>query len=501
MPTLDEASGSDAIPAALAQALSVFPPESRFLIAFSGGIDSAVLLHAAVAGLGPDRCLAAHINHGLHADADAWQIRCAAAADALGVSFISRRVRVQRAPASSLEASAREARYSALATLYREYDVAALVLGQHADDQAETVLLQLLRGAGLPGLAAMGAQVADPYGMTRVRPLLGCTRAQIEAYASQHGLSWIEDPSNQDPRYVRNALRQQVTPLLEQHFAGYREALARVARHAADAQILLDDLARQDLALVGATDLPEPEASTGVAQAPGDPTEPAAAMQASDPDTPCHAISRAAFLRLSAARAANLLRYWMRLLDLPAAPSARLEAALQQIRSARVGTALRVDHAGHALRVYRGQIRWEPSEPVVDQEDLPEPVSLLWDGQATWHLPAWRGTLVFGPAPPGAIDAIPADWLQGKTLTARVRVGGERMRTGPAGRLRKLKNLFQEHAIPAWRRQLPLLLLGDNLLWVPGLGFNYDTCAAQPSAVGGEGAWLTIEWVADLTIA
>ena len=476
------------IPKALDRALAEFPTESRFLVAFSGGVDSVVLLHAAVACLGADRCIAAHINHGLSPNADAWQMQCAAFADTLGVSFTSRRVRVRHDSAGSLEANARDARYHALAELYVEYGVDALLLGQHADDQAETVLLQLLRGAGLPGLAAMGAQAADGYGMVRLRPLLGRTRSEIEAYAQHHDLPWVEDASNLDTRYARNALRHDVTPQLARHFPGYRDALARAARHAADAQVLLEDLARLDLAMVGNPALRDfaafNESADKVATA-----------------GPYRVISRSAFTSLSEPRAANLLRYWMRELDLPAAPAARLDAALRQIRSARVGAAIRIDHAGHVLRVYRGLISWELGVKPMDHDDLPEPQYLTWQGHSVWRLPEWQGTLVFGPAVAGATAAIPSSWLNNRPLSACAREGGVRMRTGPAGRLRRLKNLFQENSIPAWNRQAPLLFIGDTLLWVPGLGFNYDAFAQAPFAPDAACPWLSIEWVVDLTIA
>lgn len=480
------------IPKALDRALAAFPAESRFLVAFSGGVDSVVLLHAAVACLGADRCIAAHINHGLSPDADAWQMRNAAFADTLGVSFASRRVRVHRGAGSSLEASARDARYQALAELYVEYGVDALLLGQHADDQAETVLLQLLRGAGLPGLAAMGAQTPDGYGMVRLRPLLACTRGEIDDYARHHALSWVEDTSNLDTRFARNALRHEVTPHLEHHFPGYREALGRVARHAADAQVLLEDLARLDLAMVGNPALPDMDALS-------------ASSDGAVVGAPYRVISRAAFTSLSEPRAANLLRYWMRELDLPAAPAARLDAALRQIRSAREGAAMRIDHAGHVLRVYRGLISWELGAKPIHDDDLPVPHYLTWQGQSVWRLPEWRGTLVFAPVEPGSAAAIPAaipaSWLAGRPLAARAREGGERMRTGAAGRLRKLKNLFQEHSIPAWRRQSPLLFIGDTLLWVPGLGFNHDAFVEAPIAHDAKGPWLAIDWIVDLTIA
>ena len=473
--------GGRAVPAALASALQQFADDAHFLVALSGGIDSVVLLHAAVACVGAHRCIAAHINHGLSADADAWQLACAAYADTLGVSFVSRRVQIASAPDGGVEAEARTARYDALASFYQQYDAAALLLGQHADDQAETVLLQLLRGTGLPGLAAMGARAEDGYGMLRVRPLLACTRTEIETYARHHGLHWVEDGSNSDTRFARNALRHEVMPALARHFPAYREALARTARHAAQAQSLLDRLARVDLR--------------------------AACIDATDGEPRCRAISRAALARLDEARAANLLRYWMRTLALPAASEARLDTALRQLRSSRQQTALRIDHAGHVLRAYRDRISWERDAPIERAPDSLPPQFLIWRGQSVWRLAGWRGTLVFRSVPAGTAHAVPAAGLQGQALCARARSGGERMRTGPEGRLRTLKNLFQERGIPAWRRHQPLLLVGDALLWVPGLGLNYDalaTLSAKPAdEVGkvGDGDWLTLEWVDDMQLA
>jgi len=486
---------SRAIGAALASALQAFADDARFLVALSGGIDSVVLLHAAVSCVGADRCVAAHINHGLNADADAWQLACAAYADTLGVSFVSRRVQIAPAPDDGIEAEARRARYDALATFYQEYDAAALLLGQHADDQAETVLLQLLRGAGLPGLAAMGAETEDGYGMVRVRPLLSCTRVEIERYARHHALHWVEDGSNRDTRFARNAIRQDLVPILARHFPGYRAALARSARHAAEAQTLLDQLAHADLQaarLDGGSD-PSP-ATLATFEPAGDTADQPA----------CPAISRAAFARLEPARAANLLRYWMRTLDLPAASEARLEQALRQLRSARQETALRLDHAGAVLRAYRDRISWERATPSEAQADLPAAQFLIWQGQTVWRLTPWRGTLVFRVAEAGATQALPAVSLRGQTLSVRARSGGERMRMGPDGRSRTLKNLFQERGIPAWRRHLPLLWLDDILLWVPGLGLNHDAVTrlmqSMPAAVQASD-WLGFDWVEDMLLA
>lgn len=310
----------------------------------------------------------------------------------------------------SIEAAARDARYRALDDMCASRGVATLWLAQHADDQAETVLLQLLRGAGLAGLAAMAPEYL-PAGAsaTRVRPLLHLLRAQLEQYASARALHWIDDESNADTRYARNALRHEVTPALAVHFRGFRDALARTAAHAASAQRLLDALARIDME----------DASRDEGRA----------------------LSHDALLALDDDRALNLLRYWMRTLGLVAASSARLGDALRQLReigAAGEGHGLRIDHASHALRSYRGLVYWESgdsSDPADETALAARAVSeLAWQGESIWRLPQWRGTFVFAEAgdTAGDPDTIPSRVLQRAVLSARSRSGGERMRTSDA---------------------------------------------------------------------
>jgi tRNA(Ile)-lysidine synthase len=476
---------------AVGLALSALPANARMAVAFSGGVDSTVLLDAAVRVAGASRCVALHVHHGLSPHADAWLAHCQAFAQERGVEFDARRVEVSRATGVSVEAAARDARYRALDTMCAARGVQTLWLAQHADDQAETVLLQLLRGAGLAGLAAMApAFLAAGACATRVRPLLHVLRAQLEQYASEHALHWIDDESNADTRYARNALRHEVTPALAVHFPGFRDALARTAAHAASAQRLLDVLARIDM--------------DAVAEDEG------------------RALSQSALLALDDDRALNLLRYWMRTLGLLAASSARLIDALRQLRevgAASDGHRLRVDHAGHALRSYRGLVYWEAgesSEPADETALAAREISeLAWQGESVWHLPQWRGTFVFAAvdaatgdasaasdasADASNLDSIPIGVLRRALLSARSRSGGERMRTGgaPSAPNRTLKNLFQERGIPAWKRDVPLLYVGDELLFVPLLGVNR---AALTDPADPTGARIRIIWREDLLIA
>jgi tRNA(Ile)-lysidine synthase len=461
---------------AVGVSLSALATDARIAIAFSGGVDSSVLLDAALRVAGAARCVALHVHHGLSPHADAWLAHCEAFAQARGVEFAAERVEVSRETGVSVEAAARDARYRALDHMCATRGIATLWLAQHADDQAETVLLQLLRGAGLAGLAAMAPEYLPANASaTRVRPLLHLLRVQLEQYASEHALRWIDDESNADTRYARNALRHDVMPALAVHFPGFRDALARTAAHAASAQRLLDALARMD-------------------------------MEAASRDEG-RALSHDALLALDDDRALNLMRYWMRTVGLVAASSARLGDALRQLReigAAGEGHALRVDHAGHALRSYRGLVYWEKgdSRDPADETALAAraPSELAWQGEPVWHLPQWRGTFVFADAAAGDPDAIPVSVLRRAVLSARSRSGGERMRTGPAhdAPSRTLKNLFQERGIPAWKRDVPLLYSGEDLLFVPLLGVNRSVLPEQ----AGEGeSHVRIVWRDDLLIA
>lgn len=455
---------------AVGGALSALPADARIAVAFSGGVDSTVLLDAAVRVAGASRCVALHVHHGLSAHADEWLAHCEAFARERGVEFAAQRVEVPRDAGVSVEAAARDARYRALDAMCATHAVHMLWLAQHADDQAETVLLQLLRGAGLAGLAAMAPEYL-PAGAAavRVRPLLHLLRAQLERYASARALRWIDDESNADTRYARNALRHEVTPALAVHFPGFRDALARTAAHAASAQRLLDELARVDLDAAGRDE--------------------------------GHALSHDALLALDDDRALNLLRYWMRTRGLVAASTARLTDALRQLRevgAAGEGHSLRIDHAGQALRSYRGLVYWEAGdsrEPADETALAARAISeLAWHGEAVWRLPQWRGTFVFAPveanlgAGPRAVsdgadgeagepadpapndpDTLPVSVLRRALLSARSRVGGERMRTSaaPGAPSRTLKNLFQERGIPAWKRDVPLLYVGATCCSCP----------------------------------
>lgn len=510
---------------ALGGALSGVPSDATIAIAYSGGLDSTVLLEAAVRVAGADRCVALHVHHGLSPNADRWLAHCDVSARALGVRFDAEHVRVSRESGESLEAAAREVRYRALDAMCARQGAAVLWLAHHADDQAETVLLQLLRGAGVAGLAAMAPQrIDESSAVPRVRPFLPLLRAQLERYAHLRGLRWIEDESNADTRYARNALRHEVMPVLATRFPGFRDALARTARHAATAQRLLDDLARIDLRTVARDD--------GAA------------------------LSRKALTALDDARAMNVMRVWIRSAALPAPSAARLANMLRQLREARDGHGLSVMHGGACLRMYRDKIYWEKRtaerplphvEPSGEQEDISLSTAesglggrdglhgfgatgmtavggaigdaaddvrhaeaghakrtehLTWRGQDVWRLPQWRGSIVFVPTADDDMhpDTVSAALLASAPLSARARTGGERMQRMPGGAARTLKNLFQELGVPAWERDVPLIYVGDALLYVPRVGLNGALERALPPAAR-RGERRRLEWRLDLLLA
>ena len=222
----------------------------RVCVAFSGGIDSTALLHqlARARTFESFSIQALHVHHGLSPNANAWARHCRSVCAALNVPLRVRRVGVSRTPRTSLEEEARRARYAAFEAVRAD----VIALAHHADDQAETVLLQLLRGAGPKGLAGMAPlKPLSTKGLGRIllwRPLLDCTRAELESYAQREELESIADESNADDRFKRNFIRRHVMPLLKQAFPAAALTLARAARHLAGASELIDALADADLA-------------------------------------------------------------------------------------------------------------------------------------------------------------------------------------------------------------------------------------------------------------
>ena len=430
---------------ALDAALAPWRAASRWLVAFSGGLDSAVLLHALCAqsssGVTPT-LLAIHINHQLHPAADDWQRQAEVFCAQLDVPLEVRTVTVCQAGAG-LEAAAREARYAALGSIVAAGDV--MFFAHHQDDQVETVLLRWLRGAGLRGLQGMPAQRTLGRGQL-ARPLLEMPRSALAAYAAAHTLSWVDDPSNTDTSLDRNYLRHTVLPAMAQRWPGYRGSVVRSAHQLGVAESVLDSL------------LPAPRRLSSVLDDPG--------LAVDD------------LLALPAATAAMALRNWLLGLRLPLPPTEMLAEFLRQLRRG----------GGSPLLAWRGQSLRRFGEgvfllPCINERDkagtrlAPGGDLLLADG----------GRLQLEPAreKPGLLLA------QGEALTVEWRHGGERCRLpGRAGN-RRLKTLLQDEAIPPWwREHIPLLYLDGVLVAVADLWLCDGPWLAPE---GGAAAW-RVRW-------
>lgn len=425
---------ADVLTAVVAAIDAYLPANPRLAAAVSGGIDSMVLLDALAraAEVRPIALTAIHVHHGLSANADDWAEFCAERCASLGVPLTVHRLRLERVPGQSLEALARTARYGH----FMVCDVDAVALAHHADDQAETVLLQMLRGAGPRGLSAMpDFRRGTPALM---RPLLSFARKTLADYAALRGLAWIEDESNQDTRHRRNFLRQEISPLLAAGFAGYPATLARVASHQAEASALLDELAALD--------------AEGTVDDLG--------------------LDRAHLAGLSDARAANLLRWFLRREGLRPPTDARLTDLLRQLRSASSDAHTRIAHDGAELGCHRGR--------VMVHAPASSPFAVAWKGDPEVRLPG--GVLAFEAA---AGDGISAARLGRASVTVRSRQGGERIRLASNRPRHAVKKLLQQANLPAWQRQsLPHVWCGQALVAIPGIGVDIAFQAAA-----GEESW------------
>lgn len=390
------------------------PPGATVWAAFSGGLDSTVLLHRLRhAGL-PVRAL--HVNHHLQPAANRWVEHCKEFCAQLGVPIYVLDVTVDANDPDGPEAAARRARYESFASLMKPGD--CLATAHHQDDQAETVLLRLLRGAGVAGLAAMRAQ-APFAGGTLWRPLLGQTRAALRAYAERNGLSWIEDPHNQDPRYARSFVRHEIFPRFTQRWPQALELMARTAEHCADAVELLDEQAAADFAKARAR-----------------------AKRAGE------GLSIQRLLALSRPRRNNLLRYWAAQARHPAPPFEVLARLEREVLRARPDAAPLLAWGDSELRRFRDSLYL--------MRRLPPPpggLALEWDGRRDLALPPGCGVLA-------AVKPARAE-LPLRIVFAQ---GGERLKPAGSRYTRTLRNLFQEEAIPPWiRERLPLVQLDGQL--------------------------------------
>lgn len=425
----------------------------RVAVATSGGLDSTVLLHCTALRarpLGVD-VVALHVHHGLMPQADSWLDKVRRQAKRWQVAFDARRLSGQPPPGASVEAWARVGRYAALAEMAKAHDCGLVLLAHHRRDQAETWLLQALRGAGDAGLSAMPV-LAQRQGLAWARPWLNTPRAAIESYARRHRLSWVEDPSNADARFARSRLRAAVWPALEQAFPEAESALGLAARQAQSAAELAREVAAQDLA--GLSGLSGPQG-----------------------------LDLLGWLALSPARRRNALRAWLTQQLHSSPPGTLVDRLMDELPGSRSGS---WPALGGVLRAYRGRLELQPA-PGAAVQALP-PLFLRLDRPGAYAVAAWGGTLVVSPC---REHGVPATLLRNAVLQSRR--GGEQFQRIPGASARSLKKQFQALDVPAWAREGPLVTtVAGDLLYVPRLGMNarYWAAAGEPQ--------VRLHWSAEL---
>jgi len=422
-----------------------------FAVATSGGRDSTALLHATLspaAAMGLE-VHAFHVHHGLHADADGWmehvQRQCQRWAQAgAPLRFHGQRLTQRPKRGESVEAWARRARYEELGNMAREAGVTLVLLAHHRRDQAETFLLQALRGAGPAGLAAMPRTV-ERDGIVWARPWLDHPREAIEAYVKRHRLSVVEDPANQDTRFARSRLRQAVWPALARSFPDVDGVLAAAAARLREAAQAVEEWSAVELARV------------------------------------CeHGVLRVdAWETLSPGQRALVLRAWLKDRLGQGAPDALVKRLMKELPGC--APARWPVHPGWELRRFRGRLDFDE----VDVAPAPAATTTLQvTREGRYEVPTWKGALQVSPVREGGIALARLQHCE-----LRPRTGAEQFRAAPMRPARSLKKQFQAAAIPPWQRRAPLLYSGDRLVFVPGLGIDADA-VAEPGAPRVQLDWL-----------
>ena len=421
-----------------------FPESGCFWVAYSGGVDSHVLLHAlsAVRESLPGKLGAVHVDHTLHPDSGNWSDHCRSVCANLMIPFQLLPVDARAAPGTSPEAAARDARYRVIAEWLPPGDV--LLSAHHQDDQAETLLLQLMRGSGPRGLASMPIRVPLGRG-SLLRPLLSVTRSVLLDYAQSQGLQWIEDPSNTDTGIDRNFLRHLILPVLRQRWPSASASITRCTGLCAESSALMDMLAADDLL--------------------------------GFPETPARTLPIPALRALPVVRQRNLLRFWLRRQGVRPPSHRVLERVEREVLKSRTDASPRVVWGGVEIRRYRDLIHLLPVLPVPDPG-----YRMDWSLDKPLRLPAAGGILT---ARPGIGNGLKA----GASVQVRYRQGGEICRPSGRNHHHALKKLYQERGIPPWERErIPLIYVDRKLAAVAGLWI------CEPFQARAGEAGMEIDW-------
>ncbi len=432
------------------------PAGRSVAVAYSGGRDSTALLHATLGAAAPLglQVVALHVHHGLSAQADDWLAHCEStcrrwARAGRPISFEARRLEDRPPPGDSIEAWARQARYRALREMAARRNIDLVLIAHHRRDQAETFLLQALRGAGVDGLASMPA-LAVRDGVAWARPWLALPSAAIESYVRRHRLRHIDDASNVDTRFDRNRLRSNVWPSLVQAFPGAEASLAEAARRAQDGSAGLAEWAAVDLLATGEG----------------------------------NALDVARWQALPAARRSNVLRRWLHERSGRAAPATLVERLMDELGSK---TSSRWPAPSGELRFHRGRLSYAGSRTGLTPQPVAVPtIAIDLSVVGTHGVAEWRGAFVVRRVRSGGIASFVA-----RSFELRARRAGDRFQAGAGRPPRSLKLQFQSAGVPAWQRSGPILARDGMTVYVPGLGID-----ARATAMPGAPR-VSVEWQPD----
>ncbi|MDC9728113.1 MAG: tRNA lysidine(34) synthetase TilS [Methyloprofundus sp.] len=424
----------------LSHFLKTYPTAQQIFVGYSGGVDSHVLLHLLANSLTPKKQITAvYVHHGLQDCADDWQLHCAKTADALGVQFLAIQVDGQVKKGESPEESARNARYQAFEKLITHN--ALLLFAQHRQDQVETVLLQLFRGAGLKGLSGMPESIRIGAGCL-LRPFLDVSQDEINHYAKQHKLHWVEDPSNQDSAYDRNYLRNEILPLVTERWKSVDKAISRSAEHCAQAQQLLSEQAKADMLLLL--------------------------------DKPTLSLDIAALLLQDKIQQQWIIREWMVYLDLRMPSMKFLECLMSDVLQARVDANPIAQYEGCSFRRYQNRLY------VVLNAAKPMPnTEMIWqDIQQDMSLTD-HSTLRLIASEKG----IASQHFEGALVQIKYRAGGEKITLAKRTGRHSLKKLYQEAKIPPWKREnIPLIYIDGKIAAIADLWISAEFYSQAPES-------------------
>lgn len=427
----------------------------RIVLAFSGGRDSTALADVVSKLYRRDKLpsvaavTVVHVNHGLSPHAQDWEENAKKMCTRWNLPLVIEHVYVNKALGVGIEAAAREARYKALLKVAKDVRADMVMTAHHLDDCLETFLIQWVRGAGPEGLAGMAPVRSLAKGDSTVllsRPWLSVARSTIEAYVRRNRLTYVEDESNADTRYLRNLIRNDILPILDKSRPGWREAAARSVELVGETANILRSVGSNDVRRC-------------MAEAP-------------------HALKIGSLLKLPISRQALCLRSWLLAEGIRPPSRARLSEALRQVRETQGDTKLSVRIGAHELRRWNGNIVLRRAAPTPKSSERDK--VLVWNGERELSLGIWGGTLAFVPCGPDE-DGFDAEEMRRGKLEVRSRKGGEKLKLWPLRPSRNLKHLFQQLKVPSFdRTDLPLIWLDGRLIFVAGLGGD---CRCYPDRV------------------